>query len=121
MPSGGRVKAARRRRPRTDVGPAAHSVAPGEEWPYGAGEHRYSLRPSTQDIYHYETDTWLSDVIGRKKTKKVVARLAKRRPEGGTIRVDSDDDVSTQRKAGGGRYYLGRVISDEWFPDTIEV
>ena len=105
---------------RTDVGPAVHSVLPGEKWPYGAGEHSYSLRPSTQDIYHYDTDTWLSDVIGKKKTKKVFARLAEHRPEGGTIRVDSDGDVSTQRKAGGGRFYLGRVTTDEWFPDVIE-
>ena len=104
----------------TALSMAFHSVLPGEKWPYGAGEFSYSLRPSAGDIYEYETDTWLSDVIGKKKARKVFDRLAAHRPEGGTIRVDSDGDVSTQRKTGGGRFYLGRVTAEEWFPDVID-
>src|SRR3954454_17716381 len=107
--------------PRTDVGPASHSVRPGQKWPYGTGEYSYSLRPWAEDLYEYETDTWLSDVVGKKKARKVVERLSQYRPEGGTIRVDSDGDVSTQRRSGGGRFSLGRVPPKEWFPAVIEV
>jgi hypothetical protein len=102
------------------TGPAAHDVRPGQPWPYGAGEYSYSLRPTAEDVYEYETSTWLSDLIGKDKARKVFKRLAKNRPEGGTIRVDSDGDVSTQRKSGGGRFYLGRVADHEWFPNVID-
>jgi hypothetical protein len=90
--------AALSRRPNSTAFPMAlHSVRLGQRWPYGAGELSYSLGPSAGDIYEYQTDTWLSDVIGNKKARKICDRLAEHRPEGGTIRVDSDGDVSTQR------------------------
>lgn len=93
---------------------------PGAKWPFAAGDCAYSLRARDEDVREYETGRLLSEVIGAKKASKVARRLLRHRPEGGMIRVDTDGDVSTQRKSGGGRFYLGRVSADEWFAGVID-
>jgi hypothetical protein len=93
--------------------------SPGEPWPYRAGAHWYSIRPSIQDIEEHRTGKLLSEVIGRKRASAVVTALLEHRPEGGIIAVDSDGDVSTQRRSHEARFYLGRVSTRDWFDGVM--
>lgn len=85
------------------------------------GDHAYSLKAGVKNVREYaEPRRLVSEVVGAKKAKKVARRLLRHRPEGGMIRVDTDGDVSTQPKSGGGRFYLGGVSREELFGGVIE-
>lgn len=98
---------------------ARHDVAPGAKWPHGPGPHTYTLVAQRRDVRDRATVRWLSEVIGDEEAGQVADRLLAHRPEGGVIRVDGHGDVTTQRRNGGGRFYLGRVGAAEWFPEFV--